>query len=151
MMDTTGNAQNDDRPRTPDAIHHPGVFRLLHGIIDDLKKLVWQQIQLAIHEVQMEADRMVTMVAIAVGLGILTTLCLTFLLLTGVAALYELAGVSLWMSLGLLTVILMVMAGCLGLYLKRQTQRFRILPIRTFHTVKEDVRWIKEWIASSRT
>lgn len=151
-MDSTRNIQDHDgEPRQSGSDGPPGIFRLLHGIVNDLKKLVWQQVDLAIHELKMEADRVVTMVAVAISLSILTTLCLAFLLLTAVAALHEMAGFSMWMSCGVTALVLMVVTGCVGLYLRRHMQRFRILPIRTLHTVKEDVRWIKEWIASPRT
>ncbi|MBS0152359.1 MAG: phage holin family protein [Nitrospira sp.] len=139
-----------DREIQPNPTGRVGVRRLVSGIMDDLKKLAYQQVQLAIHELQMEADRVVTIVTTAVGAVILVTLCATFLLLTAVAALHEMGGFSLWKSCGVVALILMVLAGILGLYLRLQTQRFRILPIRSLHTVKEDIRWIKEWIASPR-
>ncbi|MBX3324946.1 MAG: phage holin family protein [Nitrospira sp.] len=151
-MDSTQNIQgHDGEPRQPDSHGPSRVFRLLHGIVNDLKKLVWQQVDLAIHELNMEADRVVTMVALATSLSILATLCLVFLLLTAVAALHEMAGFSMWMSCGVTALVLMIVAGCVGLYLRRHMQRFQILPIRTLHIVKEDVRWLKEWIASPRT
>lgn len=150
-MDTMRRHETDGhREDQPNPTGRIGVFGLISGIMDDLKKLAHQQVQLAIHEIQMEADRVVTIVTTAVSAVILVTLCATFLLLTAVAALHEMGGFSLWKSCGLVALILMVLAASLGLYLRRQTQRFRILPIRSLHTVKEDIRWIKEWIASPR-
>jgi hypothetical protein len=127
-----------------------GVLRLVSGLMDDLKMLACQQVQLAIHELRMEADRVVTIVATAVGTIILVTLCAAFLLLTAVVALHETSGFSLWKSCGVVALALVILAGGAGWYLRRQMQRFRILPIRSLHTVKEDIRWIKEWIVSPR-
>jgi hypothetical protein len=70
--------------------------------------------------------------------GILPALCLLFLLLTAVAALSEIAGLAMCMSCGVITVVLIVEAGALLLYLKRRAQRFRPVSVRTLHTVKED-------------
>ncbi|HMS82757.1 MAG TPA: phage holin family protein [Nitrospira sp.] len=150
-MDTMRRQEADaDREPQPNPPGQVGVLRLVSGIMDDLKKLVCQQAQLAIHEVQMEADRVVTIVTATVSAIILVTLCATFLLLTAVAALHEMGGFSLWKSCGVVALMLMVLAGSLGLYIRWQTQRFRILPARSLHTVKEDLRWIKEWLASPR-
>jgi hypothetical protein len=55
-----------------------------------------------------------------------------------------------WMSCGIMAFILLVVTTGLMFYLKQQAQRFRLLPFRALHTVKEDIRWIKEWIASPR-
>lgn len=144
--------QQEDADRVGQT-HSPGrvgVLRLVSGLMDDLKMLACQQMQLAIHELRMEADRVVTIVTTAVGTIILATLCATFLLLTAVVALHEIGGFPLWKICGAVALILMILAGGVGWYLKRQMQRFRILPIRSLHTVKEDIRWIKEWIASPK-
>jgi len=151
-MDSIGNTQPDENvTRARESAGTPGIFGLLRGIIEDLKQLFWQQVQLAVHELKMEADRMVTIVTIAVSLGILTTLCVTFLLMTAVTALHETLGIAIWMSCGVIALVLMLVVGCLGFYLRHQMQRFRLLPIRALYTVKEDVQWIKEWIASPKT
>ena len=148
-MDTT--RQEHDGSRSPNSPGPPGVMRLLQGIAEDMKRLVGQQVMLAIHELQLGGARAAGIVATAIITGILSALCLLFLLLTAVAALHEIAGLAIWMSCGVMALVLIVAAGVFLLYLKRQAQRFTIVPVRTLHTVKEDAQWIKEWIASPRT
>jgi len=148
-MDTTPHIQEDSEQA--DAPAPTGVISLLQGLVDDVKLLVGQQVRLALHELQVEGARAVTIVAAACMSGILVALCLLFLMLTAVAALHELAGLTIWMSCGAVALALMIAAGGGLLYLKQQARRLRIVPARTLHTVKEDAQWIKEWIASPRT
>ncbi|MDR4469441.1 MAG: phage holin family protein [Nitrospira sp.] len=148
-METT--QQGYDASRPPDASTPSGVLQLLQGIVTDIRRLIGQQVQLAIHELQLEGARAVGIVLTAITGGILGALCLLFVLLTAVAALHEIVGLAVWMSCGAVALFLMVVAGGLLLYLKGQLQRLRVVPVRTLHTVKEDAQWIKEWIASSKT
>lgn len=143
--------QGYDESRQPDASAPSGVLQLLQGIVADVRRLVGQQVRLAIHELQLEGARAIRIVLTAIISGILGALCLLFVLFMAVAALHEIVGLAVWMSCGAVALALMVVAGGLLLYLKGQIQRFRIVPVRTLHTVKEDAQWIKEWIASSRT
>lgn len=150
-MDTIQPKREEhDQSRNPDRLGSGGVIGLLQGIVDDVKRLVGQQVRLAIHELQLEGARAVGIVLAAIIGGILGVLCLLFLLLTAVAALHEIAGLAMWMSCGVIALVLMVAAGGLLLYLKGQMQRLRVMPVRTLHTVKEDAQWLKEWIASPR-
>ncbi|MBX3300693.1 MAG: phage holin family protein [Nitrospira sp.] len=148
-MHPTQHEHEDTRPS--DTPGPPGVISLLHGIVEDVKRLGGQQVRLAIHELQLEGARAVSIVATAVITGILSGLCLLFLLLTAAAALHDIAGLAMWMSCGVIALILIVAVGGFLMYLKRQAHRFRLVPIRTFHTMKEDAQWIKAWIASPRT
>ncbi|GKS62755.1 hypothetical protein YTPLAS72_00590 [Nitrospira sp.] len=148
-METTQHGY--DESRQPDAPPPSGVLQLLQEIVADVRRLIGQQVRLAIHELQLEGARAVGIVLTAIISGILGALCLLFVLLTAVAALHEIVGLAVWMSCGAVALALMVVAGGLLLYLKGQMQRLRVVPVRTLHTVKEDAQWIKEWIASSRT
>jgi uncharacterized membrane protein YqjE len=146
-MDSTGNEYLD---RGEARAHTPGVLSLLQGIIEDMKTLASQQVQLAVHELQLEGARAVGMVATAISIVILATLSMLLLLIASAAALHEVAGLPLWMSCCIMAFVVLVVTTGLMLYLKQQAQRFRLLPFRTLHTVKEDIRWIKEWIGSPR-
>lgn len=150
-MDTTQPKREEhDQSHNPDRFGPGGVIGLLQGIVDDVKRLVGQQVRLAIHELQLEGARAVGIILAAIIGGILGVFCLLFLLLMAVAALHEIAGLAMWMSCGVIALVLMVAAGGLLLYLKGQVQRLRVMPARTLHTVKEDAQWLKEWIASPR-
>jgi hypothetical protein len=116
---------------------------LLQGIVTDVKMLIGQQIRLAIHELQLEGTRVIRIVATAIITSILGALCLFFLLLTAAAALHEIAGLALWMSSGVIALLLIVAAGGFLFSLKRNAQCLKIVPV--------DAQWIKEWIASPRT
>lgn len=148
-MDTTRQNQTGfDQPNRPG---YRGVFGLLQGIVEDLKRLATQQVQMAVHELQMEGARAISILVTAVISVILGALCLLFSLLTAAAALHELAGLAIWMSCGAIAVFLLFAVGGFLLYLKQEAEHFRMIPVRTLHTVKEDAKWIKEWIASPRT
>ena len=149
MMNTTQHEY--DGSRQQDAPGSRGVLSLLQGILEDVKMLAGQQVRLAIHELQVEGARAVSIVVTANIAGSLGALCLLFIMLTAVAALHEIAGLAMWMSCGVIALILIVAAGGFLLSLKQQAQRFRIVPVRTLHTVKEAAQWIKERIASPRT
>lgn len=146
-MDSTGNENLDTRAARANP---PGVLSLLQGIVEDIKTLASQQVQLAVHELQLEGARAVSMIVTTVVVVILAALSLMLLLIAAAAALHEVAGLPIWMSCGIIALVVMVGAGGLLFFLKQQAQGFRLLPFRTLHTVKEDVRWIKEWIASPR-
>jgi uncharacterized membrane protein YqjE len=126
------------------------VMSLLQGIVGDMKTLASQQVQLAVHELQREGARAVGMVATAIFTILLAALFMMLLLAASAAALHEVAGLPVWMSCGIIALVVIVGAGGLLFYLKQQAQRFRLLPFRTLHTVKEDIRWIQEWIGSPR-
>lgn len=149
MMNTTRHEY--DGSRQQDAPGSRGVLSLFQGILEDVKMLAGQQVRLAIHELQVEGARAVSIVVTAIIAGSLGALCLLFIMLTAVAALHEIAGLAMWMSCGVIALILIVAVGGFLLSLKQQAQRFRIVPVRTLHTVKEDAQWIKERIASPRT
>lgn len=146
MASTENENVNGEEAR----VRQPGVLNLLQGILEDIKTLASQQIQLAVHEFQMEGARAVSMIVAGIVIVILATLSMMLLLIAAAAALHEVAGLPVWMSCSIIALFVLVVAGGLLFYLKQQAQRFRVLPFRTLHTVKEDIRWIKEWITSPR-
>lgn len=146
-MDSTKNDNLDTQAARGDT---PGVLSLIQEIVKDVKTLVGQQVQLDVHELQMEGARAVGMIVAAIFVVILAALSMMLLLAASVAALHEVADLPVWMSCCLVALVVLVGTTGLFFYLKQQAQRFHLLPFRTLHTVKEDVRWIQEWIASPR-
>jgi uncharacterized membrane protein YqjE len=149
-MDSTENENPNTRGSQEGRGAPPRVLSLLQGILEDIQTLASQQIQLAVHELQLEGARAASMIVTAILVVILATLSIMLLLTASAAALHEIAGLPVWMSCGIIALIVMAGAGSLLFYLKQQAQRFRLLPFRALHTVKEDIRWIKERIASPR-
>ncbi len=149
-MDSTENEHLNSRGSREAHADPPRVLSLLQGIVEDIKTLASQQVQLAMHELQLEGARAASMIVTAILVVMLAALSMMLLLTASVAALYEVAGLPVWMSCGIIALVVIVGAGSLLFYLKQQAQRFRMLPVRALHTVKEDIRWIKEWIASPR-
>ncbi|MGE0469337.1 MAG: phage holin family protein [Nitrospira sp.] len=147
IMDSIGNEKQDPQTARADT---PGVLNLLQGIIEDIKTLASQQVRLAKHELQFEGARATSMIVAAIFAVILATLCMMLLFIASVAALHEVAGLPVWMSCCIMAFVVLVVTISLFVYLKQQAQRLRLLPFRSLQTVKEDIRWIKEWITSPR-
>lgn len=129
----------------------PSVWALLQGIGEDIKTLAAQQVRLAVHEVQMEIARIKLIAGLAVGLLVLALVFAVAAMLGVIAALHEFAGLSLLMSSLLVVGMLVAAAAGLTLYLVQQLRRLRFYPVRTWHTLKEDVRWITEQLVSRKT
>lgn len=146
-MNSTENANLD---REEARVTAPGVLSLLQGIVEDIKTLASQQVQLAVHELQFEGARAASMIVAAILAVILATLSMMLLLIASAAALHEVAGLPVWMSCCIMAFVVLVVTTGLFVYLKQQAQRFHLLPFRSIQTVKEDIRWIKEWITSPR-
>lgn len=139
MIDSTMKAT---RPRS-------SIAALLEGLFYDLKALVMQEFRLATHEYQEEFGKAKTVAASLVGGGLLLAVggvLLILMLVHMIAA----AGLPLWASYGLVG-----LAACgagIALLMKAKTRAgdIHLMPIRTVHTIKENVSWIKEEVTSGR-
>lgn len=128
----------------------PSISALLEGLFYDLKALVLQEFRLATHEYQEELSK-AKMVAASVIAGGLLMAVGGLLLILMLVHLLAAAGLPLWASYGL--VALLACAGGIALVMKAKTQAgdIHLMPIRTVHTIKENVSWIKEEVTSGRT
>lgn len=129
----------------------PTLWKLLLGIGEDLKTLAAQQVRMAIHEVQLEIARVKLIAGFAIGLLLLAQALLVGALLGLIAVLHTYAGLSLLVSSLLVFGILLVAGAGLALFLTQQLRRLRFYPARTWHTLKEDIRWIVEQLNSRKT
>ncbi len=139
---------------TPDLEKQSGpvaIPELFRRLADDLKTLAVQQLRLAAHEVQFESSRLIRIAVLAVSLVLVSIVALVVTTLTLAVTLHELAGWPLWASYGAVSVLLLTVAGALGLTIKHQAGQIHVLPVRTLHTLKEDTQWIKEQLASLKT
>lgn len=128
-----------------------GIVGLVQGLFMDLKRLAAQQLRLAVDEMHDELGRMVRIGVSIAGLMVFALTLAVLLALTAVAALHELAGLSLWASSLLVATVFMVCIAGLALFVKQQIARFRPYPVRTLFTLKEDAIWIREQIVSRKT
>lgn len=139
MRDSTMSAT---RPRS-------SITALLEGLFYDLKALAIQEFRLATHEFQEELGKAKMAAAfIAVGgvLGAVGSLLLILMLVHLLAA----AGLPLWASYGLVGLLTCAAGVALFLKAKAQVSDIHLMPIRTVHTMKENVSWMKEEVTSGR-
>jgi hypothetical protein len=131
---------------------HPiSISALATGLVADLRRLMTQEVRLFQHEMQLEL-RKVTMGLLHAALGaILGLLAVTFFLLMLVHILFSYTGMPLWACYGIVALIAVALAGIFAFNLAKIGARLRLWPFRTFHSIKEDARWIKEQLLSTRT
>jgi hypothetical protein len=131
---------------------HPiSIAALATGLVADLRRLMTQEVRLFQHEMQLEL-RKVTMGLLHAALGaILGLLAVTFFLLMLVHILFSYTGIPLWACYGIVALIAVALAGVFVFNLAKIGASLRLWPFRTFHSIKEDARWIKEQLLSTRT
>jgi hypothetical protein len=126
-------------------------MNLVTGILDDAKVLMRQEAQLLRDEVKLELSK-AGRAASGFGIGaVLAALGTLFLLLMLVHGLHEWAGLPLWGSYGLVGGLLA--GGGLVLILRARSLAGSVhaTPLRSLHTMKENVQWIKERMMLKRT
>lgn len=131
---------------------HPiSIAALITGLVEDLRRLFAQEVQLARHEMQHELNK-VSRGFVHAGVGIILGLLgALFLLMMLVHLLHAYSGLPLWACYG---IVGCVSAAGSGLFLSRLVTvgaSIRLWPFRTFHSLKEDARWIKEQLLSTKT
>ncbi|HJU03613.1 MAG TPA: phage holin family protein [Nitrospiraceae bacterium] len=124
---------------------------LVEGLIQDIKHLIAQEIQLAKHEVQQELGKARTAaISIGAGLGaaILGGLLLIFML---VHLLHALTGLPLWACYGIVGGVCVAAGVFLILKGKNTAADIHVVPPKTVQTIKENATWIKDQTQSART
>ncbi len=131
---------------------HPiSIAALASGLVADLRQLFNQEIRLAQHEMQLELRKVVSgLLYAAVGL-VLGLVTVTFLLVMMVHLLHTYTGLPLWGCYGLVALMAAALSGLVVYNLARVGSSLRLWPFRTVHSIKEDARWIKEQLLSTRT
>lgn len=131
---------------------HPiSVAALLQGLVKDVRLLIQQTLRLARHEMQLEWHK-VTAIIIRAGVGItLAFMASVLLLLMVVHLLHDPLGLPFWASYGIVGLLCALVAGLLLAGVVSLGATLRLWPFRTFHSIKEDARWIKEQVLSTKT
>ena len=121
-----------------------GFTSLISGILDDAKTLMRQEAQLLRDEVKLEfskAGRAASGFGIGAALGALGAL---FLLLMLVHGLNEWFSWPLWVCYGLVGAALAATGITFIVKAQHLAGTVRTTPSRSFHSMKENVQWIKE-------
>jgi len=122
----------------------PSLTSLVGGIVDDLQRLVRQELQLAKTEIQQEWEKTKTAAAsmaggvILLGLGAVL-LCFMFVYLL---AAYVTA-IPLWAWFGIVGGVLALGGGLLVAIGRSTASAINVVPPQTAETLKESVQWMK--------
>jgi putative superfamily III holin-X len=129
----------------------PSFAALLDGLWQDLKTLAVQELRLATHEVRQELGKAKSAaVSLAVGVGFLAVGGLLLILML-VHLLQALTDLPLWACYAIVGGAIAGTGAWLVIKAKSTVEHFHVLPIRTVHTMKENISWIKEEVISPRT
>lgn len=134
-----------------DKLHPISIAALVSGLAADMRSLFEQEISLARHEIQYELRKFVLGLFQA-GIGFLLSLmATTFILLTLVHWLHTYTPLTLWACYGIVGLLSAVGSGVLLYNTTKLGASLRLWPFRTVHSLKENARWIKEHVLSTRT
>lgn len=131
---------------------HPiSIAALATGLVADLRRLFTQEIRLAQHEMQLEL-RKLAMGLMYAALGIvLSLIAVAFVLVMMVHLLQAYTTLPLWACYGIVGIVAAAVSGIFLYNLARVGSGLRLWPFRTAHSIKEDARWIKEQLLSTKT
>jgi hypothetical protein len=131
-------------PRVSTSETHPSLTSLVGGIVDDLQRLIRQELRLAKTEMQQEWEKTKTAAAsLAAGVALLglaaVLLCFMFvhLLHTYVAA------IDLWGWFGIVGGLLAIGGGLLIAVGRAKATEIHAVPPQTAETLKENVQWLR--------
>lgn len=131
---------------------HPiSIASLVTGLVEDLRRLFAQEVQLARHEMQHELGKLVKgamHAGIAIVLAMLATL---FLLMAVIHLLHVYSGLPLWACYGIVGLLAAAGGAAVFARLIAIGSTLRLWPFRTFYSLKEDAKWIKEQLLSTKT
>jgi hypothetical protein len=128
-----------------------GLMDLVGGILDDARVLMRQEAQLLKDEVKFELSK-AGRAASGFGVGaVLAGVGALFLLLMLVHALNEWFEWPLWVCYGLVGAA--ITGSGIGLIVRARSlaESVHATPLRSLHTMKENVQWIKERMTLKRT
>ncbi len=131
---------------------HPiSIAALATGLVEDLRRLVSQEVRLAQHEMQVELAKAARGLLHA-ALGIMLSLAALGLFLVMLVHLVQaMTGLALWACYGLVAVVTAALSGLFFYNMSAAGASLRLWPFRTVHSIKEDVQWIKKQLLSIRT
>ncbi|HAP40262.1 MAG TPA: hypothetical protein DCQ94_10970 [Nitrospira sp.] len=131
--------------------HPPSIAALLQGLLEDVRVLIGQTVRLARDEMKLERQKLTSLVmriGIGLAMAFMTSVLSLFML---VHLLHGWSGLPLWASYGIVGLLCALLAGMLLASAASLGATLRLWPFRTLHSIKEDARWIKEQVLSTKT
>lgn len=128
-----------------------GLMDLVSGILQDLRMLMRQEVQLLRDEVKLELSKAARA---ASGFGIGAALAAVgglFLLLMLVHGLHEWTGLPLWVCYGLVGGLLVGFGVTLIVRAQSLAGNVHAMPRRTLYALKGNIQWIKEQVMLKKT
>ena len=128
-----------------------GMMDLVLGIVQDVKVLMGQEVQLLRDEVKLEVNKGIQAASgfgLAIGFLVIGGLFLLFMLVYG---LHEGADLPLWMSYGIVGGVLAGAGVALLMRARSLAGNVHATPRRTLFAIKEDAQWIKEQVMLKKT
>jgi hypothetical protein len=123
---------------------------LVGGIVQDARDLLAAELKSAKIEVKQELEE-AKKAAISFAIGAsLAAVGGLMLLLTIVFLLATYTDLPLWASFAIVGVVLAVVGGVMLVMGKKQAKDVDLVPQKTIEDAKEDVRWMKERLSSSK-
>ena len=135
---------------SPDNGVAKNVAELIIDIVKDIRKLVWQEVRLAKHELRQEVRKiLITLLSVTAGmtLALVGAFLFVFMLVHLINALTELP---LWACYGIVAGIFTAIGMILVAFGMKRLKQFHLIPVQTIQTVKENAQWFKEIATSSR-
>lgn len=134
-------------PETPPRITHapegtPSLTSLLSGIVDDIQRLIRQEMTLARQEVRQEWEKAKVaagVFAVGAAFGALAALMFCFLFVY----LLSWAGLPLWGSFAIVGAVLLCFAVILFFVGRTKAKEINVVPPQTAQTMRENVQWIQ--------
>ncbi len=131
---------------------HPiSIASLVTGLVEDLRRLFAQEVQLARHEMQHELGKVVKSAMHAGIAMMLAFLAVLFLLMTLIHLLHFYSGLPLWACYGIVALVAAAAGAAFVARLIAIGTTLRLWPFRTFYSLKEDAKWVKEQLLSTKT
>jgi uncharacterized membrane protein YqjE len=123
---------------------------LLAGMLGDVRTLVRQEVSLAQHEVQDEIDKALRAAAWFMIAAVLAIIGLFAIATAGTLILFDYTGLPAWACAAIVSVVLLIGAGCFVAIARSMVRTIHVLPLRTIRTLKDDVKWMVEWVRAKR-
>jgi hypothetical protein len=124
-----------------------GIGSLVSGLLKDLQDLVRAEIQLAKTELKEDATGAGKGIG-AIAAGAFVGLVGFFYLIFACIHLLDKALEELWLSAGIVSLVLLAIAAILALNGRKKLQASSLKPDQTIETLKEDQQWAKQQISS---
>ena len=116
------------------------------GIIEDLQNIVRGEVQLAKTEIKEDAGKMGKALG-KIGAAVFLALVGFIFLMLGVTYLLN-KSLEMWISAGIVGLVLLVIGAILGMASKNQMQEANMVPDKTIDSLKEDKEWASHQINS---